>query len=650
MTNIDEILSCDHEEEIILDEDPVKNIMNLSLPLNNRILCFEQYYKNAGDNSIEIINTLSIMYQMSNSKVIEEFFYNLCMNSDIVSSFLKIETSKSLLYNNEKLAYEVLNHTCNDFTDVPVPCRVEAIILLMNSEDYRDNCNTYFCKLICDETINCEFRYKTILSLENKGLELLKEYFEDLFNNKDIVKYVYSNLSSNIINKSKPDINNKKLWYNILDKLSYDFLRNIYYKKWSKECIHDYYIRNASITFLFYKNNKVYHRILSGQYLLQKCYLDNDMFSKVEQQLLDFAQDVNIDYNRRADASDIVLQLGSDESKKIARGIINNLSCISSGKVKTVFENAQNVHNVDIEESITETLEKLNKTKTKNMKFSTVNTKIKNILKDNREQQCCDKKHCEYYKQQKEDSDEQPYFCSDNCEYYYKRDTKIILSLNRIYMDRCIYSRFSMSLSVILVKIWNYIQGHDYEEELTKRLLEELEEMSNTCSTGFVSRLVNVISGYDDFNVRISWEDQIISNFIGRLNAYTRDITNKKGIFYNNKLKEVIRLWLNYEENHKIKNDLENRCTTDNNVISLFISENSNKQINECIEDFAGKVLEEMSLSSYEHHNRLNFLLFFNTYLSKIREELYDEFKDYIQDEDFDFYFRKALMTYDGEN
>ena len=55
--------------------------------------------------------------------------------------------------------------------------------------------------------------------------------------------------------------------------------------------------------------------------------------------------------------------------------------------------------------------------------------------------------------------------------------------------------------------------GHENEEEMRKRMLEELEEMSATCSTGFASRLINVISGFGEFNIRISWEDQIIANF-----------------------------------------------------------------------------------------------------------------------------------------
>jgi hypothetical protein len=63
---------------------------------------------------------------------------------------------------------------------------------------------------------------------------------------------------------------------------------------------------------------------------------------------------------------------------------------------------------------------------------------------------------------------------------------------------------------------------------MKNRLLEELIEMSGTCSSGFASRLVNVISGFGDFNITISWKDQIIANFSGRLNARINNIHNLK--------------------------------------------------------------------------------------------------------------------------
>ena len=76
-TEVDELinkiyLSDDSDDE--LDNLP-SIVMNLSKSLDKRINAFEKYYEERGDNAIEILRTLSSMYQMSGSKLIEHFFY-----------------------------------------------------------------------------------------------------------------------------------------------------------------------------------------------------------------------------------------------------------------------------------------------------------------------------------------------------------------------------------------------------------------------------------------------------------------------------------------------------------------------------------------------------------------------------------------------
>lgn len=144
-----------------------------------------------------------------------------------------------------------------------------------------------------------------------------------------------------------------------------------------------------------------------------------------------------------------------------------------------------------------------------------------------------------------------------------------------------------------MLKIWTYIIGHDYEDEMKERLLEELGEMSGTCSSGFASRLINTISGFGEFNLRISWVDQIISNFKGRLNYRIRHLED---------------------------------------------------------EDYRDDILEEMTIDSNKYELRGNFLKFFRDNMLNIREELYEEFKDHLTDTDFDLYTRRAIIVYTGAN
>ena len=167
-------------------------------------------------------------------------------------------------------------------------------------------------------------------------------------------------------------------------------------------------------------------------------------------------------------------------------------------------------------------------------------------------------------------------------------------ALARISIDRAVYGHSNMGLSTILAKVWTYIQNSEYREELQKRLIEELVESNEKCSTGYAGRLVNTLSGFDEkMSVGISFEDQIIANLEGRLNARIRMLDD---------------------------------------------------------EEMVDKILEEMTIPVIEYDKRSHFLRFFREHISKIREEMYSEFCGHMDDTDYDFYFRKAIIHYEGCN
>ena len=62
----------------------------------------------------------------------------------------------------------------------------------------------------------------------------------------------------------------------------------------------------------------------------------------------------------------------------------------------------------------------------------------------------------------------------------------------------------------------------------------------------------------------------------------------------------------------------------------------------------ADTILDEMTLPVRFFEKRGTFLKFFRTHISRIREEMYEEFKDYVNTYDYDMYFRKAIMHYEG--
>jgi hypothetical protein len=516
-------------------------ILDLSLPIEKRIHAIEIYFDNFGQEECnEIINRLSMMYTMSGVKVLEKYLYDLCTKCKI-SSILKITAAKSLCSFNPELeiGYKALDTVCQDMEDIATPCKLDVIFILMRHILYKRKSLKYFCSIINNPNINCDFRYKAILSIENK----------------DLIEYKF-------------------------------------------------FIKESATEFVKNTQNTILYRILAAQYLVQNSEIKGKELKVVESILMSFAQDSNLDYNTRADSADVLLQLGSDDNKKTARDIIMVLGR-KDGVCNTIFDNSQNVHISEIEESVLEALEFLSSIKTKTLSgiqdtpitFEYIKKQIDYEI--NKSKPITPKRKTKKYNESK--------------ILYDLNYDKIKISLNRIYMDRALYSKYSFSLIHILLKIWTYLIGHESSDDMKIRLIEELIDMSGTCSSGFASRLVNVISGYGDFNLSISWRDQIIANFTGRLNARARDISS--GV--------------------------------ENNIEFYNIEYKSKEDIQDLLENFQGLVLEEMTINTNNFSDRKNFLKFFRKNMSYIREELYEEFKEHIPDSDFDLYFRSAISSYE---
>jgi hypothetical protein len=548
----------DEEDEIVIDDNNYeKHILDLSLRYETRIKLIHRYYTENQNNAIEIISRISGMYQFSGAKILEKYLNGIALETKL-SDFLNVEAVKGLLSFSEfeediydkdddelkqiktesndaikqrnslrqNIAYESLNIVCSRLSDeLATPYKIDVICSLMENEKYKEESSQYFIKIIEDNGINCDYRYKSILSLERKKINNVKFH-------------LYKSLIS--------------------------FMRN--------------------------RNNLMMYRILSSQYLLQsiKELMTEDEIKEVESCLLEFAENEDNEYNLRADASDVLLSLGSEEMKIKGREIIMELG----GKGKTIFDNKQNVHVKEIEKSVMNILETICyvpiiKIDENPINFDYVEEEIQKLINENNDKE------------------------------------KILISLNRIRMDRTLYSLLCITLSVVMVKLWSYICSNENKNEMQKRLLQELEDMAGTCSSGFISRLVNTISGFGDLSIKISFEDQIVSNFSARLNSYAQKICDDDSIFRNTIFEDVKK---------------------------LYLKENPEKtvDVNTVVEEFYDSVLNEMMLSSSDYKNRPSFLLFFRTYMSKIREEMFTEFIDYVSESEFDLYFRKALSYYDG--
>ena len=543
-------------------------LFDYEIDIKERIELLNKY-----EDTYDVVKQISGMYEFSGTRMLQEYLIFIVKTSTI-SSIIKSDAVKSLFAfqefqevirdsdsdemkiikkeSNETIqkrnegritkAYDALKYLCETFDEqIATPYKIDMIHMLMRNPQYFEVSNTVLKNIINDCNITFDYRYKSILSLENK---------------KDIP-------------------NREKFSINLLTC----FIENI--------------------------NNPITYRILASQNLLQNFILDVNERIKFEKTLLDFANDVELDYNVRADSCDALINLGVDTTIKAeANAILTALGSVF-GTVKTVYDDAQNVHNKKIDETALPIIKFLLQIDSKAMDYASVISEINTLLKQN--------------------------------SFTETKNEKIQLSLNRIAIDRSLYH--NTSLTTILTKIWFYIENNDEnKEELQKRLFEELEEMSGTCTSGFLMRLLNTLSGFDDddLTLKISYEDQIVANFIGRLNASAKKITDKDSPFFKERLQDVVKLHLD-KEKIEYTNDIQ-----------VYIKKLSPEEIDEIISDFSDNVLMEMCENSSNWSKRLDFLLFFRTHLSHLREELFSEFKSYVTDTEFDLFIRKAISTYEG--
>lgn len=94
--------------------------------------------------------------------------------------------------------------------------------------------------------------------------------------------------------------------------------------------------------------------------------------------------------------------------------------------------------------------------------------------------------------------------------------------LDRINRDVATYN-IDLNLVTIFLSVWVWINHHEHKQELLLRLKQEFLEMVGYCSTGFLSRLLNIIQGFSDnqkLHIRISDKDQcssVVKSYINKL-------------------------------------------------------------------------------------------------------------------------------------
>lgn len=360
------------------------------------------------------------------------------------------------------------------------------------------------------------------LPIENEHYIIQVKHYCDLLNESEKYKSVLNRLETILQNSSIPSQHR----YNIISKCS---LHNIEYTK------------QLGFTFLHIQEDNDMRK-----YQIMYCVFFITIVEPEEiyQYLLHIGNDTCLNEDIRAEALDTLYHIGSDVIKEKTQKLLLDMG----GKGKTIYENTQNAH------------------------FSSIYQSAINIIKDLLDVLS------------KERIDMIPY--EEIVVELTRIRPELHEPLNRISMDPILFDEIQMSLSSILSVIYTYIQiqeHKEHKEEMMKRLIEELTETSEKCTTGYFNRMVNSLSGFNNIHIRISWEDQIIATFISRFNQL---IINSK---------------------------------------------------------HADDILEEMT-ESFDKQRHIREL--HQQALSTLRQEMYEEYCPYISDVDFDTFFGKAYIEY----
>ena len=263
------------------------------------------------------------------------------------------------------------------------------------------------------------------------------------------------------------------------------------------------FVYGLQMAFFQEKKNGVRERILSGQHLLQmKCVSDEEKLD-VGDKIMNIVKDTSLDENTRADAADVMMRLGNNKQSQEARQITVDMGHSAVNvrnenfldRVKTLYNNSQNMHDESIGAVLDKFIEKMFAGEERLIPFDDAQKEVSAIVRSKKMDR--------------------------------SKNFLVYKALNRISIDTATFSSKKVTLAEIFIHVWLRIKKYsgDTRKMLEDRIIEELIDMGDTCSTGHSGRFVNVLSKVDpELNIVITFEAQIIANVAGRLNARIRDV------------------------------------------------------------------------------------------------------------------------------
>ncbi len=378
-----------------------------------------------------------------------------------------------------------------------------------------------------------------------------------------------------------------------------------------------YNFSNISLTY----NWKDYRYIM---YIIQFIIKTNKLSYTHLDVLYNIIDERKLQSNAKADIADFFLGLKEnfsdytlpeniDEYVSKGKDILDKLS-YEEGGAKTFYNNTQNIHKIEVDNSINPFIEMLLSI---NLEIPTNEDELDDFI-DKVVDEIKD------YSSNIHSPDEQ---------------IRIIGAINRFILDNTLYSKYSVSLLTLLIRSYYYIQNHQHKDELMKRLCEELCDMADTCTTGHIGRLVNIFSGYE-VTLSMPIEEEIKSCVYARLTNIIGDKPEE--------IRDLIFDSIGTSEEIKSKDKMQIDMS-----VSLVGTKNAYLDEHGKVIEFVlteNDIIKEQLMHKTEDPEVLFYKLLGKD-ISALLDDLRNEYKSLIDDgklseQDLDLYFRKSINLF----
>lgn len=299
--------------------------------------------------------------------------------------------------------------------------------------------------------------------------------------------------------------------------------------------------------------------LMSARYIIDQYDYLSDERNIVLEYILDVADDKNESIYARSECADILITLGEGNEIIFGEQVIEELGDLYfENKHKTIYTNAQNAHNETINENTRNIVRALYK---EYLKTKTYNDLVKTS----------------YEEIHKELSN------IDNSE---ETNDKLHSFFYRVMTDPFRFERLSLSDIVLLV--YNKICSFENKNDLMKRLLEEIIDCDDSCTTGYFTRIVNTLNGFinnKDMCFNINPRDELRSVIFARINRNIRSLPEKTRESVLEAIEEAnFGVFEEFMDYYSPEDEIRKEYS------GLIEEEEFNKIFSKCVDEFIGKI------------------------------------------------------------